>query len=226
MKRIFTLLLAASALAHAEPQTLGKIGDIEISTDEIREALAGLESGAGAPVSKDPAAIGQYVRALLIQKLVLQQALQKKWDQDPAVIAKLVRTRESVLTETYLDSAAKVPADFPSETELQAAYEAAKPSLVSPKAVRLAQVYVALPKDADKASTEKAKAKVDAVTKKLKEKSADFSAVASAQSDDAASREKGGEIGWLAESQIQPEIRELLPKLAVGSVSELSLIHI
>ncbi|MDB6076381.1 MAG: hypothetical protein JWO82_128 [Akkermansiaceae bacterium] len=75
MKRIILLLAAAGTLHAAPGETLGKIGDIEIKTDEIREALAGLESSSNAPVSKDPAALAQYVRALLIQRLVLQEAL-------------------------------------------------------------------------------------------------------------------------------------------------------
>ncbi|MDB6076380.1 MAG: hypothetical protein JWO82_127 [Akkermansiaceae bacterium] len=136
------------------------------------------------------------------------------------MISKLVRARESVLTESYLESNTKVAPEYPSDSELQAAYEVAKPSLLAPKSVRLAQVFVAVPKDADKAAAEKAKAKADGISKKLKEKGSDFAATATAQSDDAASKARGGEIGWVAESQIQPEIRELLPKLAANSISE------
>lgn len=220
MKRIILLLAAAGTLHAAPGETLGKIGEIEIKTDEVREALAGLESSSNAPVAKDPAAVGQYVRALLIQRLVLQEALEKKWDQDPSVISKLVRAREAVLTESYLESNSKVPADYPSDSDLQAAYEVAKPKLLAPKSVRLAQIFVAVAKDADKAAADKAKAKADGISKKLKEKNSDFAGTAAAQSDDAASKARGGEIGWVAEAQIQPEIRELLPKLAVNAVSE------
>jgi parvulin-like peptidyl-prolyl isomerase len=221
MKTTFFAILASAAALHAEPSsTLGKIGNLEIKTDEIREAIAGLEAGQDAALAKDPAALGQYVRALLIQRLVLQEALAKKWDQEPDVVAKLVRARESALTESYLEAAAKVPADFPADSDIQAAYDAAKPSLLVPKSFRLAQVFIAVPKDADKAAADKAKAKVDALAKKLKEKNADFAAIAGSDSEEAASKGKGGEIGWLAEAQIQPEIRDRLPKLAVGAVSE------
>ena len=219
--RLLTLIAATtSAALHAETAPLGKIGDLELKTEEIREAIAGLEAGQDAALAKDPAALGQYVRALLIQRLVLKEALEQKWDQEPEVIAKLVRARESTLTESFLEKASKVPVDFPKEEELQAAYEAAKPSLQVPKTYRLAQVFIALPKDADKAATDKAKAKLDSVAKKLKEKNADFAAIASAESDEVASKAKGGEIGWIAEEQVQPGIREKLPKLASGTVSE------
>lgn len=219
--QLVTLIAAASsAPLLADSATLGKIGDLEVRTDEIREAIAGLESTQEASLSKDPAALGQYVRALLIQRLVLREALEKKWEQEPEVAAKLVRAREAALTESYLENVAKVPAEFPTEDDLRAAYEAAKPSLQIPKSYRLAQIYVALPEGAEKATADQAKAKLDGIVKKLKEKNADFAAIASAESDDAATRAKGGEIGWLSEAQVQPAIRGKLPELTVGSVSE------
>ncbi|MCW1911937.1 peptidylprolyl isomerase [Luteolibacter sp. GHJ8] len=220
MKSTIIAFIAAITAVHADSSTLGKIGDLEIKTEEIREALAGLEAGQDTELAKDPAALGQYVRALLIQRLVLQEALAKKWDQEPEVVAKLVRARESALTESYLESVSKVPADFPAQADLEAAYQAAKASLLVPKSYHLAQVFVAAPKDADKATADKAKAKIDAVAKKLKEKSSDFSAIAKAESEEAASKDRGGEIGWLAEAQIQPEIRDRLPKLAAGAITE------
>jgi len=212
---ILTSLLLLTAVPVLQAQAgpvLGKIGEIEIGTSEIREALAGLEAGQESALSKDPAAVSQYVRALLIQRLVLKQAEDKKFDQDPAVIAKLVRARETALAEAYIDSFSRPPAEYPTETELAAAYESAKPSLLLPRTFRLAQIFVA--------KGEKAEAKVGEIAKQLKAKGADFSAIARTSSEETASAANGGEIGWIAESQIQPEIRERLPKLATGIVSD------
>ena len=208
---LLILSMAAAVPAQAEA-VLGKIGEIEIGTAEIREAIAGLEAGQESTLSKDPAAVSQYVRALLIQRLVLKQAEDKRFDQDPAVIAKLVRARETALAEAYIDSFSQPPADYPSESELAAAYESAKPSLLLPRTFRLAQIFIA---KGDKAET-----RINEISKQLKAKGADFAAIARTSSDEKASATNGGEIGWLAESQIQPEIRERLPKLAAGSVSE------
>lgn len=206
MKLLLLLLTAAASLVHAE-ETLGRIGDIELKTGEIREALAGLEAGQETTLAKDPAALGQYVRALLVQRLVLQQAAQQKFDQDPAVIAKLVRARETALAEAYLQSFSTPPAGYPSAAELEATYETAKPGLLLPRAHRLAQIFL------------KDQAKAEDTARKLKAKDADFAATARTLSEDPASAAKGGEIGWLTEDQIQPAIREQLPKLSPGSHS-------
>jgi parvulin-like peptidyl-prolyl isomerase len=198
---VFGLL---TALAPAQSETIAKAGELELKTQDIREALAGLEATQQTSLSKDPAAVAQYVRALLIQRLVLKQATEKKFDQDPAVIGKLVRARETALTEAYLESFSQPPAGYPSEEELAAAYESAKPSLLLPKSYRLAQIFV---KDA---------AKLADVQKKLKAKDADFAAIAKAHSEEPASAAKGGEIGWLSEAQIQPSIKDKLPALKPG----------
>ncbi len=208
MKRLAHLLLATT-LAHADTApVLGKAGDIGITGSEIREIVAGLEADQQAALTRDSAALGQFVRALLVQRLVLKQALDKKWDQDPAVIAKLVRAREAALTESYLQNASQPEPGYPTEAELTEAYEASKSKLVIPRSYQLAQIYIA-----------KDEAKLENVQKLLKAKNADFAAIARANSEEAASAARGGEIGWLGEEQIQPEMRAKLPGLTPGSVT-------
>lgn len=203
------LLLSLSLLATvARGETvLGKIGEIELTTTGAREALAGLQASTDTTLAKDPAAVGQYVRALLIQRLVLKQAAEQKFDGDSAIIAKLVRARETALAEAFLEANSTPPEGYPSEDELKAAYEAAKPSLLLPKAWNLSQIYV------------KSEAKRDTVQKALAAKGADFAAVAKESSEDKASAANGGTIGWLTEAQLQPAISGKLLSLAKGQIS-------
>lgn len=208
MKLLLTILFSASAILHAQDTVLGKIGDIELSTAETKEAIAGLQSGQEPVLTKDPAAVGQYVRALLVQRLVLKQAQEKNFDQDPAVIARLVRARETALSEAFLESHSTPSKDYPSEEELKAAYESAKPSLLLPRAWRLAQIFT------------KDEAKLASLKKQLAAKGADFAAIAKAHSEETTSAANGGEIGWLQENQIQPAILAKLPALKTGSISE------
>ncbi len=202
---LFSLSLLATVVRG--DTVLGKIGEIELTTSGAREALAGLQASTDTTLAKDPAAVGQYVRALLIQRLVLKQAADQKFDGDPAVIAKLVRARETALAEAFLEANSTPPEGYPSEDELKAAYEAAKPSLLLPKAWNLSQIYV------------KGEAKRDAVQKALAAKGADFAAVAKESSEDKASAVNGGTIGWLAEAQLQPAIAGKVLSLAKGQTS-------
>jgi len=215
------LFLAAALPLHADPEPVaGRIGDLELTAGELRESIAGLEAGASAPLVKDAAGLNQYARGLLIQRLVLKQAQDAKWDQDPAIVAKLVRARETALAESYLASKSAPEADYPGESDLQCAYDANKTKLLIPRSFLLSQIYLSAPEGADPTILAAAKAKLDSVVKQLAAKGADFAAIARQASDESTSAAQGGKIGWLTETQIQPEIREKLPKLTLGTLSE------
>jgi peptidylprolyl isomerase len=216
------ILLSLTAVSHLygeAPAVLGRIGDIEVTTEQLRESLAGIE-GADTNTANNPQALGQYARAMLLQRLVLQQAREQKWDQDPAVIARMVRAREAALSESYLESKSKPDASYPSEQEIKDAYEANKSKLLIPKSYELAQIFIESPESGDAATQAKAKSKLEEVRKQLAAKDADFSSIARYSSDEKSSAENGGKIGWLAENQIQPEIRSKLPNLKLTAVSE------
>ncbi len=215
------LSIMMAPLLHAEPSAvLGKIGDIEVKTTDLRETLAALDSSQRAQLAKEPAALAQYVRALLVQRLVLKQALEKKWDEDPAVVSKIVRSRETAISESFLEAASTPDSAYPSEDELKAAYEANKSKLQIPRSFLLAQIYISAPADADGKAQAAAKSKVDDISKQLAEKGADFATIARKSSEEPTSAAEGGKIGWLTEAQIQPEIRAKIPKLSLSTVSE------
>jgi peptidylprolyl isomerase len=87
-----------------------------------------------------------------------------------------------------------------------------------PRQYHLAQIYISCPKGADKATEDKAQAKLESVQKALK--AGDFATVAKAQSDDASSAARGGDLGTLPENQIQPEIRDAVASLSKNGVTE------
>lgn len=217
------LLLAFSSALPAQTKNegvIGRIGDLQVNADEVRTSIASLSPQDGAAISKDPALLNQVVRSLLVQRALLKEAEAKGHEKKPEVAAQLARAREVALTESYLQSVSLPPESYPSEAELKAAYETAKPSIGVPKSWRLAQIFISVGKDADKTTSDKAQAKLETVRKSLKAPGADFTRLATEHSDEATSAGRGGEIGWLAETQIQPEIRESLGSLKVDAISE------
>jgi len=195
------------------------VGNTDVSADEIRAAIEDLDAKTQAAVASDPASLTQVVRALLTQRVVLKEALANKWDQDPSVTAAVARLRDSAIVQTFLQSVAKPPESFPSDAEVQSAYDANKDKLLVPRQFQLAQIFIRNPKGSDDATAAKAQVKLDAVRKALAKHDADFAAIATAESDDPQTATKGGLLGWIAENRIQPEIRTKLGSLSKGSVS-------
>jgi parvulin-like peptidyl-prolyl isomerase len=207
-------------LSAADTTVIAKVGDNEVRAEDIKPLIEKLPVRDQLLLSKDAAALNEFVRGIIIQQLVYKEALSKKWEQQPQVAAQLEKIRQQAITQSYLQSLSTPPEDYPSQADLQAAYDALKKNnaLQVPKQYRLAQIYVACPKGSDKDTEVKAQAKLDAVVKAVK--SGDFSTVAKSQSDDASSAQRGGDLGFLAESQIQPEIRSTLSSLSKGATSD------
>lgn len=212
--------------AQARPQTSAKpagsddvvarVGDSTISADEVRAYVAAQAPRDQAALVKDPALLAQAVRMMLASRLVLQEVAAKKWDQQPNIAEQLDRVRENAAAELYLQSVSVPPAGFPSEEDVQKVYDANRAQLVVPRQYQLSQIFIADPKDADKTTDEKARKKLDDVLKKVRVPGADFAAISGTDSETPG----GGDLGWLAEPQIVPEIRTQIASLPKGGISE------
>ncbi len=210
----------AAAAAKSSGEVVARVGNNDVTADDMRSFIATLGPREQAAVSQDPSLLSQAVRVMLSNRLVMQELAAKKYDKQPQVEAQLEKVRESALVELYLQSVSNPPANFPSEDDLQKVYEANRASFQVPRQYQLSQIYIAVPKDADKATTDAAKKKVAEVQQKLKAPGADFAAIARAESAAKESGERGGDLGLLPEDQIRPEIRAQLSGLAKGAVSE------
>lgn len=209
------VVLLACGMLHAGEETdriIGSIGDIELRQSEMLASLGGMGGVDKEALANDPATLGKLVRSMLVQRLILQEAKAKQWDEEPAIQPLLKSTREAAITDSYLKSLCKPPEDYPGESELKTAYENSREALTIPRSFRLAQIFIAEQKGSDQ--------RLRDVQKRLKAAPADFGKVARESSEEKESASRDGEIGWLTEKQIQPEILAQLPKLAVNVISE------
>jgi peptidylprolyl isomerase len=204
----------------ANSEIVAKLGARNITVDEVRAFVATLGAREQAAIARDPALLSQAVRAMLANQLVLKEALEKQWDQQPAVAAQLDQVRKNAIVESYLQAASAPPAEFPNDAEIEKAYEANKTAFLAPRQYRIAQIFVALAKDADKSAEDRARKKLNDIQAQLQQSGADFGAVAKSASEDSQSAARAGEIGWVAEGQIKPEIQTLVVGLAVNAVGE------
>jgi hypothetical protein len=206
---------SATSKTSGSDDVVARVGGTNVSAEDVRAYVAALGAREQEALAKDPALLSQTVRLLLANRLVLQEIVAKKWDQQPNVTAQLERMREGALVELYLQSVSTPPADFPGEEDLQKVYDANRSAMLVPRQFELAQIFVAAPKDADKAAEDKAKQSLDDILRKLKAPGAEFAAIAGG-----ADAKDGGNLGWVAENQVRPEIRTQVMGLAKNAVSE------
>jgi peptidylprolyl isomerase len=215
--------------AENTPATDGKTvlihtdaGDVTVA--DVRANLATLPPLTQVTLQHDQAQLSNMVRLIAAQKLMLKEAIDKGWDQKPDVAASVAaavdRARTDVILRDYIADETKPPKSYPSDADIRAAYDANKMAFTIPKKYHYAQIFVALPKGADKATEDKASAKLAEIEAKLKELGTDFSTIAAASSDDAMTAKRQGDAGTLAEAQVPAPLRGALTALRPGAVSE------
>lgn len=214
--------LFVSAWAQEGPgsdEVLGTVGKLEVRVSDLRQHLDALGDAEREALAKEPTAFSQYVRALLVQRLVLEEATAKEWDKSAVVAERMRVLREGVVADTWLQSVGEPPAEYPKEADVKIAYETNRDTFLEPKAWLLAQIFVsAVPAESN--VTADPEAKVKRISEELKKDPASFGALAAKESEEPVSAAKQGEIGWLPEPRIHPDIRTVLPGLALGAISE------
>jgi hypothetical protein len=216
LAKFLTICLIFTASVRAS-EIVGKIADIELTTEEAKGLVLTLGETGEVPADLSPEALDRFVRALLVQRLVLHEAETAKHGDTPDVAARILRAQQAALAESYLQSVSAPPANFPTETELSEAYETNKAAFLIPKSWHLAQIFISAPSASENEETEK---RLESIIKQLAEPNADFSSIARVSSDDRNSSASGGDLGWLQENMIQPAIREALPALKLNGISK------
>ena len=218
MPTLITLVAMAafgpSSPLQADDAVVAKIGAREVTAAEIRPYLDGLTAADRTALTADKAALTRFVRSILVNRSVLQDAVEAGWDKKPQTVAGLARLRDQYLVESYLAEVGKVPDDYPSDEEVQKVYAAEKESLQLPRRYRVSQIFIA--DDGDKEATRK---RAQEIADTLKDEPGEFAALAKRNSNDTASAARGGDLGWLAEAEITPEIRTTVADLSKGEIS-------
>src|SRR5687768_3953282 len=104
-----------------------------------------------------------------------------------------------------------------SDQEVNEAYEREKARFPKrPPAVTFRQVVIAT--QASQQALDRARAKADSLLAEIR-RGADFEQVARRESQDSASREQGGDLGWNRRNELVPEFEQMMFALAPGQVS-------
>lgn len=185
-------------------------------------AVAATVNGAAIPLQTVNAAVANFVaqgakdtpqlRDQVLIELIAREALVVEGsrlglDKSPAFLQRLEETRRTLLMEaTWADYLGKNPI---TEQEERADYERQKKALGGGDSTPQFLVsHIVLPDEAQ------AKAALDRARK-----GEAFDKLASALSIDAASKAKGGQIGWLLPSDVLPAIGTVITGLSKGAVA-------
>ena len=205
--------------AAAAEDLVGKMGDVELHSFELKAILEAQPPDVRRQLATDSAALERLVRSELMRKAVLNEARQKGWDKRQELQPLIERARDQVIVSSFVSNVAKPGDGYPSEEEIKQFYESNKAQLLAPAQFQLAQIFLPAAEGADKAKVEDARKKIGELSAKLSKPRADFTKLAKENSAHKESAEKGGELGWVSEEQMVPEIRRAVAGMNKGEVS-------
>lgn len=224
LSRAIPLLLAAVFVIAADQPPEGDVvaqrGDVRLTAADLKDALSLLDPAARAQVTATPQALANFVRERLLNLSVLAEAKAKQWDTQPDVVRRINETRDAVILQTYL--ASLVPADpmYPTEADVNTAYETNKARLVVPRQFHLAQIVLGVKPGATPQEEEDSRKKALDIRAQAVRPKADFADLARKFSQDPQSAEKGGDVGWLREPDMIPAVREAVTALTDTGISQ------
>jgi parvulin-like peptidyl-prolyl isomerase len=218
------LLLAALILCGGQalpPDTVvAQRGSVTLAAGTMQQLIDLQDPAVRQQLQKDPAAMDRAVRAQVLQMALLDEAHSAKFDQKPDVALRADQAHDNSIVAQYLASLTAPPPDYPSDAELQAAYNSNQQQFTVPRQVHLAQIFIAVPADASPAGKTAAEKKARTLRLQLLKPKAEFAAIARTQSDDKVTAANGGDAGWLREDQMLPPVREAADSLKDNAVSE------
>lgn len=212
---------AASPAAGGSPgAVVARSGPVTVDEAAVREMLESAEPRTRARLADDPALLNQFIRGRIARIAILAEAKAKKWDQTPDVVRKIEQARNDVIVDTFIVASAKPDAAFPSEAELQSAYEANRSKFVLARQYRLAQIFLLLPLDAPKDDDERTRKRLGEMMQQIRAGKADFADLARKNSQDTTSAGRGGELDWIGEDRLLPQMCESVSGLEKGGITE------
>lgn len=219
---LMAALLGLSASgAMAADKVVASLGQVSVPESDVAKMLELTPPAERAAIKENRQGVENWLRQRVTSEAVLREARSKGWADRPEIKARVEAAVRDVtariVSTSFLESVAQVPADYPSAADVAAAYEQGKSNFNLPATYRVAQIY--LPVRANDAADLK-KVMDEARKLAVQARSGDFAALAKARSQDERSAAQGGEVGVLSLPEMVPAVRETVAKLKTGQVSD------
>jgi len=195
-------------------------GRVTITASQLRNLIRFSDPEQQKLLESNPGALQQAVRDRLLKLSLLDEAVSHGWDKREDVAFRAEIARQDAVAGSWIAAQVAGDPNFPTDEQLQAAYEANKNKLMVPREYHVAQIYIALPQGVSKQNDDDVQRKLADLRQQLVKQHAEFGALAKRYSDEKTSGDNGGDLGWVREDALLAPIRAAVQAMAEGAVSE------
>jgi peptidyl-prolyl cis-trans isomerase C len=215
----FGLLQLSGVRAEDFNPVVGKAGDFVLRESDVDRLIGYQTADNQKRLSYDQTQKKEFVKQLLLTRVVADKARAAGFDKKPEVKEQLGYVVDQFLAQLYLDKVVSAEVTV-SEEDMKKYYEEHKKELVIPESIKVRQIFIDIPNDASPDLKGKAKTKADDILEKLR-KGGDFSKLAKEFSQDTESAANGGDIGWISPGKTNSkEFEAAIFKLKTGELGE------
>lgn len=211
---------AAAAREWGKPSNTGS--DAVLELNQVQAVLGNLAPDQRQALLVDQKTFQRFAQQEADNISVISAARANNVDKDSNTAFLMQRSADTVLRETYLNRlvAAKIPADFPTETQVQEYFEKNKEKLVLGERFHVWQIFLPIGDSKDDKAVAALQKQADGIASEITQGKLDFGAAAAKYSSNDPSRHNGGYMGLLAVTQLKPEISKALLALGEDVVSK------
>ncbi|WP_199103668.1 peptidyl-prolyl cis-trans isomerase [Aquitalea sp. ASV11] len=201
---IAALLLAATISVPALAESIATVNGKSIDKTDLDNAVAVVVQNSNGNVQDSPALRQQVKDTLINREVILQEAQNRKLDQQPAFIKRMEEVRQDMLREAlFADLVKNIQI---SDAQLQERYNQTQSKFAGTKDIHARQITVGSEADALKI--------IDSLKKGAK-----FDELAKTRSLDPVAKQNGGDMGWGNLARMEPQLADILKDLKKGQFS-------
>ncbi len=196
-RTILVTLFLSAAFAGTLPAeeinpVLGKAGDFVLREADLDRILASQPPAVQKRFQDDPQQRSNLVREILIKKAVVAKARKDGFDRKPEIKEQLEYVFDNFISQEYIARVVTAGVTVP-EDDLKKYYQEHEKDFQLPEQIKVRHILIAVPKEAKPEDRKKARARAEAILKRLN-KGEDFAKLAGEVSEDPNSAQKGGEL--------------------------------
>jgi len=209
--------VAATAVPAGDP-VVAQRGDVKLTASAVRDLIRNSDPEQRRFLESNPSALLQAVRDRLLKMVLVRQAEANNWEKRPDVAFRIGLARDEAIAATWIGSQVPDDPNFPTDAQLQAAYDVNKAKLMLPKQYHVEQIFFPELPGASSQTEDADKQKLLELKQQLVRQHADFATLAKRYSLEKGAADNGGDLGWVREDALAPPIRAALQGVADGTV--------
>jgi peptidylprolyl isomerase len=216
---IFEAMVGPVPVEPSESPVVAQMGEVSLSGNDLEAFINLLDDRSQKKIRASPDAIKRVIREEIVRKVILQQAFESGFHQDPQIIQLMERARMQALADHFLSEQTKVDQSYPDDAEVISYFQANVAKYTTPEMLHIAQIFLAAPFDADEKEEDKTRVVAMKIAELVRQDGADFTKLALEHSEHQPTAQIGGDLGWLKKEALQPDVQQVFASMVQDETS-------